>query len=69
MKLCVPDATGLRIRSSSSPLGSNNFADQGLANDDNVWTRPGFEVNAQQIELQVSANLGSVTLNPEGGCG
>lgn len=69
VKLCVPDTAGLRIRSSSSPLGSNNFADQGLASTDNVWTRPGFEANAEQIELDVSANLGSVSLNPEGGCG
>jgi LiaF transmembrane domain len=69
VKVCVPDTVGLRIRSSSSPLGSNNFGDRGLTNNASVWTRPGFDASTSRIDLEVSANLGSVTLNPEGGCG
>ena len=68
VELCVPDGVGLRIHSSSSPLGSNNFGDRGLANDSGTWTRSGFDASTQRIDLQVSANLGSVSLNPEGGC-
>ena len=68
VELCVPDGVGLRIHSSSSPLASNNFGDRGMANDGGTWTRAGYEASAQRIDLQVSANLGSVSLNPDGGC-
>jgi hypothetical protein len=63
----VPDAAGLRITSSTS-LGSNNFADRGLTKVGDTWVRSDLAASAQQISLNVSANLGSVTLNPEDGC-
>ena len=68
VEVCVPDAAGLRITSSTS-LGSNNFADQGLTKVGDTWVRPDLVASAQQISLNVSANLGSVSLNPEDGCG
>jgi hypothetical protein len=68
VELCVPDGVGLRIHSSSSPLGSNNFGDRSMTNDGGTWTRAGYETSTQRIDLQVSANLGSVSLNPDGGC-
>ena len=67
VKICVPDAAGLRITSSTS-LGSNNFADRGLTKVGDTWVRPDLVASAQQISLNVSANLGSVSLNPEDGC-
>ena len=68
VELCVPDDVGLRIRSSSSPFASNNFGDEGMARDGNLWTRAGFDTSQARIDLEVSANFGSVTLNPDGGC-
>ena len=67
IEVCVPDNVGLRITSSTS-LGSNNFADSGLTKVGDTWVRQDAITNSQQISLNVSANLGSVTLNPEGGC-
>ena len=67
VELCVPDGVGLRITSSTS-LGSNNFENRGLAHVGDTWVRPGLETSQQEIALSVSANLGNVTLNPEGGC-
>ena len=67
VEVCVPDAAGLRITSSTS-LGSNNFADRGLTKVGDTWVRPDLVASAQQISLNVSANLGSVSLNPEDGC-
>ncbi len=68
IEVCVPDGVGLRIRMDREALGSNNFDDHGLVRTDGSWTRPGFDTAAQRIELDASANLGSITLNPESGC-
>jgi hypothetical protein len=67
--VCVPDGAGLRIRVDKETLGSNNFGSRGLVRDGNTWTRPGYDTTAQRIELDTTANLGSITLNPEAGCG
>jgi hypothetical protein len=66
--LCVPSETGLRITSSTS-LGSNNFEDQGLTKvGDDTWVRSALVASPNQLVLNVSANLGSVELNPDDGC-
>ncbi len=68
IEVCIPAGTALRVRASDSPLGSNNFASQGLTRNGNTWTSAGFDSSAQRIELSTSANLGAITLNPESGC-
>ena len=50
------------------PMASNNFDDRGLVRLGDTWTTPGFAEASNQIELSLSANLGSITLNPEDGC-
>jgi hypothetical protein len=67
--VCVPDGVSLVIRTGQEALGSDNFADRGLVRTGNTWTRPGFATATQRIELDTDANLGSITLNPEAGCG
>jgi hypothetical protein len=67
--VCVPDGVGLRIRSDKQALSSNNFADRGLVRTGDTWARPGFATASRRIELETDANLGSITLNPEDGCG
>ena len=69
IEVCVPDGVGLRIRARPPALGSNNFDDRGLVRTGDTWTSPGFATAAQRIELETDANLGSITLNPEDGCG
>jgi len=68
LDLCVPDGTPLRIRTGDSPLGSNNFESRGLTRNGSTWTTPGYEGAAGSLDLRISANLGSVTLDPEDGC-
>jgi hypothetical protein len=67
INVCVPDGVALQIHSSTS-LGSDNFGSSGLTRNGDVWSNqvPGMDTN--RIELTTSANLGSITLNPEAGC-
>ena len=68
LEICVPDGVDLRIRLEDNTLGSNNFADQGLAERDGTWWTPDPNAGAATIEISTSANLGSIDLNPEDGC-
>jgi hypothetical protein len=66
--ICAPAGVALRFRSDES-LGSVNFGDRGLQRDGDTWSTPGYDFAASpHIELTVSANLGSITLDPEDGC-
>ena len=66
--ICVPDGVALRFRSDES-LGSVNFGDRGLVRNGDTWSTPGYDGTAgPRIDLAVSANLGSITLDPEDGC-
>jgi len=67
-KICTPDGVGLRLRTADHALGSTNFAQRGLLEADSTWTTPGYDAAPIHIDLDVSANLGSITLNPEDGC-
>ena len=68
IEICAPSGVDLRFHADDSPLGSNNFEEAGLVQDGSTWSTPGFGLHAMRIELSTSANLGSITLNPEGGC-
>jgi hypothetical protein len=67
-EVCVPDGVGLRIRMDENAFGSQNFGDRGLVQAGDTWTRPGYDAATARIDLAASANLGSITLNPESGC-
>jgi hypothetical protein len=68
VKLCVPQGAAIRLRTGQSLVGSYAYAGHGLVQDGSTWTTPGFESAAVRIDLQTSANAGSFTLDPEGGC-
>lgn len=68
LRLCTPANVPLVIHVDES-LGSNNFGQRGLAKSGDTWTRGVPGVGDARIELSVSASLGSVTLDPEDGCG
>lgn len=65
---CVVPGTGLRIDSNST-LASNNFGARGLVQSGSTWTTPGYDTAAVRIDLSLSANAGSIELDPSGGCG
>ncbi len=64
---CAPPGAGLRIETGGA-LSGNNFGERGLIQDGNTWTTPGFGGAEVRIDLQARANVGSLELNPEGGC-
>jgi hypothetical protein len=67
LEVCVPANAGVRIQTGGG-LGSNNFGDAGLVQDDDTWVSPGYADAATQIDLEAEANLGNIALNPEDGC-
>jgi hypothetical protein len=69
IELCVPPGVGLRFRTEDNITASYNFGERGLLRTGNTWESPDFDSATWRIELSASANAGSVTLNPEGGCG
>jgi hypothetical protein len=70
LRICAPAGAPLVIRLGSHSLGSDNFASRGLAKaDDGTWTRGDVIAAASRLDLRVDANLGSITLDPEDGCG
>ncbi len=69
VRVCAPAGVPLRIRVDDHPLGTTNLAARGLVQNGNIWTRGPWATASARIDLNVSANLGTVTLDPEDGCG
>lgn len=69
LSVCAPAGVPLRVRVVDQSLGSTNLAQRGLAQNGNTWTRGAWDTATSRIDLSVSANLGSITLDPEDGCG
>ncbi len=68
IEVCVPDGVGLRIRTAQQPARLVQLLRSGLTHEGDEWIRTGANLDAHRIDLSVSANLGSITLNPESGC-
>ncbi|MEW5992413.1 MAG: hypothetical protein AB1736_13860 [Chloroflexota bacterium] len=65
--VCVPTGTPVRV-SWSGALASNNFDGAGLDKvDDGHWQTPGYS-SADGLDLNVSANAGSFSLDFGGAC-
>ncbi len=65
LKICAPSELGLRIHS-TSVLASTHF--NGLASNGNVWESPGYSMANHHADVTITANVGSVDVNPLGGC-
>jgi hypothetical protein len=65
LALCAPDQLALRVRSSAA-LGSIDV--DGLVMRGSAWETPGYDTALFKADLAIAANVGSVTINPEGGC-
>lgn len=68
LSFCVPSGTAIRVTTGNTVLGSNNFSTRGLTQSGEVWTTPGYDTATSRIDLSANVNLGSIDLNPEGGC-
>ena len=64
-EVCVPASVGLRVRSTGT-FSSTDL--DGLVQRDGAWESPGYASAAHHADLTVSVNLGSLDINPAGGC-
>lgn len=67
LDVCATPGTGLRLHVTGA-LSSTDFSGAGLTRDGDTWTNPAFGTAPNRADLQVDANVGSVNLNPAGGC-
>ena len=65
LDLCAPDQLALRVRSTTT-LGSIDV--NGLVRRGSAWETPGYDAAPIKADLAIDANVGSVNINPEGGC-
>ena len=65
VKLCAAPDTGLRIRTDESIIASYDFA--GLTKSGTTWQTPNYDSAAVKIDLDASANAGSVSLDRSDG--
>ncbi|HET7726488.1 MAG TPA: DUF5668 domain-containing protein [Candidatus Limnocylindrales bacterium] len=66
VELCRSAETAIRITTSESITSSYDFP--GLVQRGDTYESPGFADADVRIELDASANAGSIALDPEGGC-
>ena len=68
LSICAPQGVGLRLTTGDNPISSNDFKDQGLIHTGNTWETSGFATAEIRIALDVTANAGSMSLNPRQTC-
>jgi hypothetical protein len=62
LAVCVPAGTAIQVHWDGT-IASNNLDVSGLLKvDDSLWQSPGFDPNVDHVELDVSANAGSFSL-------
>lgn len=65
LELCAPPDLGLRVRG-ETVLGSTSYG--GLVRRDGAWESPDYSSSPFHADVTVSVAVGSVTVNPVGGC-
>lgn len=65
IEICAPTGLGMRIRGDAE-FGSTEF--NGLLRVGDAWETPNLATATYLADLNVSAQAGSVVLNPAGGC-
>jgi len=65
LRLCIPYFLGVHVAFSGSP---RDVRINGLTSDGSVWENEAYASATDRADLFVSVNLGSVAINPIGGC-
>jgi hypothetical protein len=65
LQVCAPPGVGLRITSSGMP---RQISVGGLEQNGSIWQNAEYASAAHRADLEVRVNLGTVEINPIGGC-
>jgi hypothetical protein len=67
--MCAPTDVALRLTTNNQITASYDYARGGLQQvSDDVWQSPDWASATKRIEMSTTANAGSISLDPEGGC-
>ena len=66
--ICAPEGLGLRLETGDNPISSNDFERAGLVRTDDGWETPDYASAEVKTQLDVTANAGSLSLNPGQPC-
>jgi hypothetical protein len=66
IRICSSPAVGLQFRTNDNLTAS--FDLPGLTRDGNTWTSANYGSAETRIDLSLTANAGSISLNPAAGC-
>lgn len=65
LKVCAPSEVGLRIHQAGV---LSSITDAGLARNGDTWESPGYSMANHHADVTITVNVGSVDVNPLGGC-
>ena len=65
VRVCAPEGLGLRVRSQST-LASITYGD--LVRVGDAWETPDYATATHHADVTIAVNVGSVDVNPVGGC-
>jgi hypothetical protein len=65
LRICAPSDLGLRIRQ-DGVLSTTSYP--GLVRSGDTWESPGYSIAINHADVTISVNVGSVDVNPMGGC-
>ena len=66
LNMCADPNLALRFNYDET-LSSNDFASAGLVRSGDTWMTPGYSSGTPHVELNLSANVSSISLNRSGG--
>ena len=65
LRICAPSEVGLRVHQAGV---LSSFTDTGLVRSGDTWESPGYSMANHHADVTITANVGSVDVNPMGGC-
>jgi hypothetical protein len=65
LQVCAPPGIGMRVTSTGLP---RQISVGGLAQNGSIWQSAEYASAAHRADLEVRVNLGTVEINPIGGC-
>jgi len=65
LRICAANELGLRVRA-TNVLAATHYT--GLIRNGDVWESPGYSMANHHADVTITANVGSVDVNPMGGC-